>query len=146
ANGAVVYHPADERVHIRRAIDPATARRVCAVLAAALPDAALAIETGTGAISDRRHYDRIVSDRSYWQFVDSDEAMLARADPIVKIKVYDPARNSEEMLRAIAGADLEGLDMCHWGDFGMLDFNAPGTNKATGLAAWCAARGLGPED
>lgn len=146
ANGAVVYHPAEERVRIRRAIDPATARRVCATLAEVLPGASLAIETGTGSIGNRRHYDRIVTDMSHWELVDSDEAMLARADPVVKIKVYDPDRHSDAMIQALTGADLEGLDMCHWGDFGMLDFNAPGINKATGLAAWCAARGLGPED
>ncbi len=146
ANGAVFYDPAERHIEVRRAIDPAAARAVCAVLAEALPDAALAIETGEGIVGERRHYEGIVSDMSHWEFVDSVEAMLARVDTIVKIKVYDPDRHSEEMLRAVAGADLADLDMCHWGDFGMLDFNAPGANKATGLAAWCAERGLGPED
>lgn len=146
ANGAVFYQPSESRVHIRRAIEPGTARRVCAVLAEALPHASLAIETGTGIVGNRRHYEGIVTDMSHWEFVDSDEAMLAGADTIVKIKAYDPGLHSEEMVRAVDGADLAGLDMCHWGEFGMLDFNASGANKATGLAAWCAERGLGPED
>lgn len=146
ANGAVFYDPAGRRTEVRHVIDPASARAVCAVLAESLPNGALAIETGEGIVSERRHYEGIVSDLSYWEFVDSAEAMLARVDTVVKIKIYDPGLHSEEMLRAVEGADLAALDMCHWGDFGMLDFNPPGVNKATGLAAWCAERGLGAED
>lgn len=146
ANGAVFYEPAEGRMRISRAIDPAAARAVCAVLTEALPGASLAVETGNGIVGNRKHYDGIVSDMSHWAFVDSVEEMLERVDTIVKIKVYDPDLHSEEMVRAVAGADLADLDMCHWGDFGMLDFNAPGANKATGLEAWCAERGFGAED
>jgi Cof subfamily protein (haloacid dehalogenase superfamily) len=146
ANGAVFYEPAEARTHIRHAIEPETARQVCAALAEALPGASLAVETGVGIVGNRRHYDGIVSDMSHWEFVDSDEEMLARVDTIVKIKAFDPSLHSEEMLGAIDGVELAELDMCHWGDFGMLDFNAPGVNKATGLAAWCAERGLGAEE
>ncbi len=146
ANGAVFYDPVEASTLIRHSIEPDTAHQVCAALAEALPGASLAVETGVGIVGNRRHYDRIVSDMSHWEFVDSDEEMLARAGTVVKIKVYDPGLHSEEMLLAVDGAELAGLDMCHWGDFGMLDFNPPGVNKATGLAAWCAERELGPRD
>ncbi len=35
--------------------------------------------------------------------------------------------------------------MCHWGDFGMLDLNARGVDKAFGLATWCRERRVGPD-
>ncbi|MCH7230398.1 Cof-type HAD-IIB family hydrolase [Glycomyces sp. L485] len=146
ANGAILYEPAADRMSIRRAIEPGTARRVCGVLTKALPGAAIAIETGHGLVGDRKHYGDIVSDTSHWEFTASVAETLDRVESIVKIKVYDPDLHSEEMIRAVEGHDLAELDMCHWGDFGMLDFNAPGANKATGLASWCDERGLGPED
>ena len=146
SNGAVFYEPVEGRMRVWRSVEPETARAVCAALEAALPNASIAIETGTRIVGDRRHYVDIVSDTSHWEFTGSVEEMLARADPVVKIKVYDPELHSEEMIRALEGLDLAGLDMCHWGDFGMLDFNAPDANKATGLEAWCAERGFGPDD
>lgn len=146
ANGAVFYDPVERRAEVRHVIGPAVARAVCAVLAEALPGGALAVETGEGIVSERRNYEGIVRDLSYWEFADSAEEVLARAGTVVKLKFFDPDLHSEEMLRAVEGGDLAGLDMCHWGDFGMLDFNPPGVNKATALAAWCAERGLGAED
>ncbi|GAB3651236.1 HAD family hydrolase [Glycomyces tarimensis] len=146
SNGAVFYEPVEGRTRIWRAIEPAAARMTCAVLAEALPNCAIAVETARGNVGERRHFGDLIIDASRWEFTGSVEQTLERAGTIVKIKVYDPELRGEDMARAVEGLDLAGLDMCHWGEFGMLDFNAPGANKGTGLAAWCAERDLGAGD
>ncbi|GAB3233078.1 Cof-type HAD-IIB family hydrolase [Glycomyces halotolerans] len=145
ANGAIEYVPADEKKTVWGLIEHAAARAVCAAMQRLLPEAAIALETPTGQIGHRRHFVDIVASTRHWEFIDSTEDMLDRAETIVKIKAFDPARTSYEMLEAIAGTELDGLDMCHWGDFGVLEFNAPGVNKASGLERWCAERGVGPD-
>ncbi|WP_157930410.1 HAD family hydrolase [Glycomyces xiaoerkulensis] len=143
ANGAIFYRPVDGRMRIRRSIPPRVARRVSERVAAALPEAVFAVETGTGIIGEGPYRD--LAGSPHWRFVDSLEAVFTEAATVVKVKVFDPGRSGEEMAAALDGVELGGLDMCHWGEFGMLDFNAPGANKASGLETWCAERGFGPD-
>lgn len=144
ANGAVFYQPLEGRMRIWRSIDLQLARRAAKTIAEALPGAVVAAETGTGIVGQGPYQDLVGG--SHWEFVETAEEVFDRIDQAVKLKVYDPGLTGEEMAEAVSGADLGGLDMCHWGEFGMLDFNAPDTNKATGLAAWCAERGFEPAD
>ncbi|THV26032.1 HAD family hydrolase [Glycomyces paridis] len=143
ANGAILYHPTTGRIRILRSIRTGSVRKVAAAIAKRLPDALFAVETGTGVIGDSR-YQALVGP-SNWEFVDGVETVFKRAKRAVKLKVYCAERTGEEMAAAVADADLGGLAMCHWGDFGMLDFNARGADKAFGLAYWCKERRLGPD-
>jgi Cof subfamily protein (haloacid dehalogenase superfamily) len=142
ANGAIVYQPATGRTRILRSIRVFTARRVAAAIAKRIPDAIFAVETGDGIVGERAYQELVGS--SNWEFVDGVDAVFKRAKRAVKLKVYCAARTGEEMAAAVADADLGGLSMCHWGDFGMLDFNARGADKAYGLAHWCKERRFGP--
>ncbi len=144
ANGAVFYQPLEARMRIWRSIDLALARRAAEAIAAALPGAVFAAETGTGIVGQGPYEDLVRG--THWEFVETAGEVFDRVEQAVKLKVYDPGLTGEEMAEAVRGADLGGLDMCHWGEFGMLDFNAPDTNKATGLAAWCAERGFEAAD
>jgi Cof subfamily protein (haloacid dehalogenase superfamily) len=144
ANGAIDYVPETGRIRVLRSIRIGPGRRVAGAIAARLPDAVFAVETGTGIIGEEAYRPLVGS--SNWDFVPDVDAVFKRAKRAVKIKVYCAARTGEEMAAAVEGADLGGLSMCHWGDFGMLDFNARGADKAFGLAAWCKDRRIGPDD
>ncbi|WP_051704086.1 HAD family hydrolase [Glycomyces sp. NRRL B-16210] len=143
ANGAILYQPATGRTRILRSIRPSYARKIAALIAERLPDAVFAVETGTGIVGDRQ-YQALVG-ASNWEFVDGLDTVFRRVKRAVKIKVYCAGRTGEEMAAAVADTDLGGLAMCHWGDFGMLDLNARGADKAFGLAYWCKERRLGPD-
>lgn len=143
ANGAIVYHPTTGRVRILRSIRNSVGRKVAAVIAMRLPDAVFAVETGTGIVGEAPY--RAIVGSSNWEFADDVGGVFKRAKRAVKIKVYCAGRTGEEMAEAVADADLAGLSMCHWGEFGMLDFNARGADKAFGLGVWCRERRVGPD-
>ncbi|MCD0442910.1 Cof-type HAD-IIB family hydrolase [Glycomyces sp. A-F 0318] len=143
ANGAVVYQPATGRTRILRSIRVAAARKAAALIAERLPDAVFAVETGDRIVGESAY--RALVGSSNWEFADGVDAVFKRARRTVKLKVYCASRTGEEMADAVADADLGGLAMCHWGDFGMLDFNARGADKASGLAHWCKERRRGPD-
>jgi Cof subfamily protein (haloacid dehalogenase superfamily) len=143
ANGAIVYQPATGRIRVLRSIRLAVGRRIAAVIAARLPDAIFAVETGTGIVGEAAYRDLV--GYSNWEFVDDVDTVFKRAKRAVKIKVYCSGRTGEEMAAAVEDANLGGLSMCHWGDFGMLDFNARGADKAFGLGVWCRERRVGPD-
>lgn len=140
ANGAIVYQPATGRTRILRSIRVPTARKVTAAIAKRLPDAIFAVETGDGIVGEEAY--RALVGSSNWDFVEGIDAVFKRVRRAVKLKVYCADRTGEEMAAAVEDADLGGLSMCHWGDFGMLDFNARGADKASGLAHWCKERRL----
>ncbi|WP_177154759.1 HAD family hydrolase [Glycomyces harbinensis] len=142
ANGAVVYQPATGRMRILRSIRLAAARKAAALVAKRLPDAIFAVETGDRIVGEDAYQALVGS--SNWEFVDGLDTVFKRARRAVKLKVYCADRTGEEMAEAVADVDLGGLTMCHWGDFGMLDFNARGADKASGLAHWCKERRFGP--
>jgi Cof subfamily protein (haloacid dehalogenase superfamily) len=143
ANGAIVYQPKIGRIRVLRSIRNLVGRRVAGVIAARLPDAVFAVETGTGIIGEAAYRDLVGS--TNWEFVPDIDAVFKRAKRVVKMKAYCPGRTGEEMAAAVEDANLGGLSMCHWGDFGMLDFNARGADKAFGLGAWCRERRIGPD-
>lgn len=144
ANGAIDYAPATGRIRVLRAIRLGAARRAAAAVAERLPDAVFAVETGTGIIGEEAYRPLVGS--TNWDFATGVDAVFKRAKRAVKLKVYCAERTGEEMAAAVATADLGGLSMCHWGDFGMLDFNARGADKAFGLASWCKERRIGPDE
>ncbi|SDK79565.1 hypothetical protein SAMN05216298_1396 [Glycomyces sambucus] len=144
ANGAIDYVPGTGSVRVLRSIRIGPGRRVAAAIAKRLPDAVFAVETGTGIVGEEAY--RPLVGASNWDFVPDVDAVFKRAKRAVKIKVYCAERTGEEMAAAVEGAELGGLSMCHWGDFGMLDFNARGADKAFGLASWCKERRVGPDE
>jgi Cof subfamily protein (haloacid dehalogenase superfamily) len=143
SNGAIVYEPSSGRIRILRSIRVGLGRKVAGAIAKRLPDALFAVETGTGIVGEAQYQALVGS--SNWDFVDGVDAVFKRAKRAVKIKVYCATRTGEEMAEAVEDADLGGLTMCHWGDFGMLDLNARGADKAFGLATWCRERRVGPD-
>lgn len=143
ANGAIVYDPATGRIRILRSIRISLGRKVVAAITKRLPDAVIAVENGTGIVGEEPY--RALVGSSNWEFAPDVDTVFKRAKRAVKIKVYCADRTGEEMAAAVDGAGLGGLAMCHWGDFGMLDLNARGADKAFGLATWCKERRVGPD-
>ncbi|MFC3494678.1 HAD family hydrolase [Glycomyces rhizosphaerae] len=143
ANGAIVYDIATGRIRILRSIRISLGRKVAAAIVKRLPDAVFAVENGTGIVGEEAY--RALVGSSNWEFADDVETVFKRAKRAVKIKVYCADRSGEEMAAAVEDVDLGGLAMCHWGDFGMLDLNARGADKAFGLATWCRERKVGAE-
>jgi Cof subfamily protein (haloacid dehalogenase superfamily) len=143
ANGAIVYDPATRRIRILRSIRVSQGRKVVAAIAKRLPDAVFAVENGTGIVGEEAY--RALVGGANWEFAPNVDGVFKRAKRAVKIKAYCAGRTGEEMAAAVEGADLGGLAMCHWGDFGMLDLNARGADKAFGLATWCRERRVGPD-
>jgi Cof subfamily protein (haloacid dehalogenase superfamily) len=147
ANGAVVYEPGTGAVEITGAMPMATAAEICDRMGEAVPDAAFAVETGHRAVSERRNWEQIVREGSLsWDFVDTVEEVLASAAEAVTLKAFAPGTEPDELLAAVQGLDLPRIEMHHWGEYRIVDFNRSGVNKGTALAGWCAERDIDADE
>ncbi|MDN3239700.1 HAD-IIB family hydrolase [Glycomyces tritici] len=145
ANGAVVYDPVRLEIETARTIEPETAAAVAKTLRAALPGSRVAVETGFEVVAEPgyRKVDTVGDKRV---FADTFDDVFTTARGIVKLLVHDADRRADAMLAAARAVALLGVHLSHSGGAGLLEITAADVSKATALAAWCAARGIGPAD
>jgi Cof subfamily protein (haloacid dehalogenase superfamily) len=142
SNGALVYSPTRREIETTRTLDPETAAAVAKTLRAALPGARVAVETGFTVVAEPgyRKVDTVGDERI---FVGAFDEVFTAADPIVKLLVHDADGRADAMLAAARAVALPGVHLTHAGGEGLLEITAADASKATALAAWCAARGIG---
>lgn len=141
ANGALVHDLATGRVLRTRALSVPVARKAVDALAAVLPGAHFAAETGFEVVGEAG-YVRVdsVGDRS--RHVPTVEDVWASAEQIVKILAYSADLHVDAMLAAAAPVAPPEVVVSHSGGRGLLEISAAGVTKATTLAAHCADLGI----
>ena len=158
SNGAVLYDQGSEETLRRIALDPAAVRRAIAAIREALPDAALALESGTSFGHDAHYVVMAALERSMSEVADhgvttADVDALAAEGGHVKLLVQHPTLASDALLervRPLLGDQLlathSGFTRPDRGEAGLLEISAGGVNKATMLAYCCEQLGVGAVD
>ncbi|MGW2153874.1 HAD-IIB family hydrolase [Nonomuraea sp. NPDC001699] len=141
SNGALLYDLAAAEIVASRTIEPRAARKVADSLAAALPGAAFAIETGTGVLTESGYTRRVAHDVEHYREVAS---ACEAGEPIVKLLVLSPVHTADEMSAVAAAAVGELAEVTHSGVPGLLEVSALGVTKAGMLAELCEERGVEP--
>ncbi|THV26192.1 HAD family hydrolase [Glycomyces paridis] len=144
SNGAIVYDPAAREVRTALGIDAEAAALAAKTLREALPGLRFAVETGFEVVAEPG-YDRVDSVGERRVTRDSLAEAIGAAPQIVKLLAHRRGGDQDALLAAARGLDLRGVALSHSGGSGLLELTAAGVGKAEALAAWCAARGVGPE-
>ncbi|MFD0632998.1 HAD family hydrolase [Catenulispora yoronensis] len=149
SNGAACYDLAAGRAYDFRPFDAATLPKLLADVRAALPTARFALETPSGLL---REPDYVLSifdqdeDDPGRRVVGYDElAGALGAAPLLKIVVADRERLSAEMFAEALPAVGALGHLTYSTNRGLLE-GPPAVTKASSLAVWCAARGIGAEE
>ncbi len=158
SNGAVLYDQGSEQTLRRFALDPVAVGRAITAIRKVVPEAALALESGT-SFGHEAHYvimaasERSMSERADQGISVADVEALAAEGGHVKLLVQHPTVTSEallELVRPLLGDDLlathSGFSRPDRGEAGLLEISAGGVNKATMLAYCCAELGVDAAD
>ena len=146
SNGAVCYDLAGSVVYDPRPFEVATVGKLLADVRAALPRARFALETPYGMVREAEYelspFDQDGDDGGR-RVVAFDELPAAVAGaPLLKILAADRSRESADMyVEALPAVGALG-QLTYSTNRGVLEVGPPGVDKASTLAAWCAARGI----
>ncbi|SDM20252.1 hypothetical protein SAMN05421869_13822 [Nonomuraea jiangxiensis] len=143
SNGAIVYDLATDEIIRSLPLEPAAARKVATLLAAALPGIGLAAETGRNVLTEPAYTRRVTHDLAYHREVSS---VFEAGEPIVKLLVLSKTHTADEMYTAAVAAIEGQAEVTHSGVTGVLEISAPGVTKAGALDWLCQERGIAPEE
>ncbi|GAA5140866.1 HAD family hydrolase [Nocardioides marinquilinus] len=141
SNGALLFDVAERRVLETRGIAPDVGLPLVDAVAAALPDAAFALECVSGLVRDPR-------------FVEPNEippgspvGPLAElwVEPALKLMVRCPGAD-DVRVRAAVTAAVGARAVATWSGPGLVEVSAPGVTKAAGLARVAARLGVDAAD
>ncbi len=142
SNGALVWDVAADRPRLRREIDPATVRRVCAELRAAVPGSAFAIETLEGISLEPQFKERHpVPDGARRAPVDE---LVDR--PVLKLLARHEVLGPQDYWDAAEAAIGEHVTITWSSTSTLLEISDFGVTKATTLAILAEELGVSPED
>ena len=141
-NGAVIYEPASGRVLHSQSLQPATVLRVVADLRAYVPGICFAVERLDGGGREpayvlRERLPGSAPVRPVEELLDA---------PVVKLLARCEAMPPVEFHQRVAAVVAGRVELAYSGAVGLAEMTAPGVTKSSGLAAWCAARGVEPQD
>ncbi len=143
ANGGVVWDLHSESILESWPLEPAVAREIVALLAAALPDGAWAVERAGGFGHEPAYTPR-------WPVPDDtiiDAVEMLIAEPAVKLMLRHEQLTADALLqraREVVG-HLAELSHSNSAD-ALLEISAAGVSKASALARLCSERGLAREE
>ena len=141
ANGAVVWDLARSRAVAVHALEPADVEEIAAVLAAALPGAAVALETLAGF---RRTPGYVLRPGAVEVVEPAPIAELLAQDPqVVKVLVRHPGATCDALLASVRDRVAHLGEPTHSGaGTGLVEISARGVSKAGTLAALAAGCGI----
>lgn len=142
ANGAVLWDLHTESVLETFPLEPEITADVVALLKAAIPDCAWAVERTDGFARERGYVSRWPVPKG--TTVDVVERLIA--EPAVKLMLRHDRLRADELLtraREVVG-DLAELTHSNAGDC-LLEISASGVSKASTLARVCERRGIDPD-
>ncbi|WP_194907326.1 HAD family hydrolase [Catenulispora rubra] len=150
SNGAVCYDLASGVAYDARPFEAATVAKLLAGVRAAVPGARFALETQDGMVREADYelspfdLDGDDAGRRVVPYEDLPEAVAGA--PLLKILAADRSRNSADMYAEALPAVGTLGQLTYSTNRGVLELGPPGVDKASTLAAWCAARGIGAAD
>jgi Cof subfamily protein (haloacid dehalogenase superfamily) len=149
-NGAACYDLAERRAYDFRGFEPDVLAELLLRLRAALPDAGVALETSTGMVREPRYepspFDADATDAGRRVSPVEDMAAALDGEPVLKVLVAQRERPSADMLAEAAPVVGAVAHVTYSTHRGLLEVGPPGVTKASTLAAWCGARGIGAAD
>ncbi|MCP2262078.1 hypothetical protein LX15_005810 [Streptoalloteichus tenebrarius] len=144
-NGAVTYELARERIVGTRPVALDAATRMAETLAARLPGVGFAVETGIRVIAATGFGPRWDHDHRH-VVVPTVSDVLRLAESIAKLFVWSADHHADPLLELARAAAAEHGECTHSGGSGLVEISAVGVSKASTLAAYCAARGIAPDE
>lgn len=150
SNGAVCYDLAAGVSYDARPFEPVTLPNLLAGLRAALPTARFALETAHGMVREADYelsvFDQDGDDAGRRVVAFEDLPAAVAEAQVLKILITDRMRESAGMYaEALPVVGVLG-HLTYSTNRGVLELGPPGVTKASTLAAWCAARGIGAAD
>lgn len=143
ANGGVLWDLHSETLLETWPLEPVAARDVVALLQAALPDGAWAVER-VGGFAHEPAY------RPGWPVpegtvIDAVESLIN--EPAVKLMLRHDRLSADELLQRAHQVVGHLVELSHSSSAGgLLEISAAGVSKASALARLCAERGVGSEE
>jgi HAD superfamily hydrolase (TIGR01484 family) len=142
SNGALVWDVGADRARLRREIDPATVRLVCAELRAAVPGSTFAVETLDGIGLEPEFMERHpVPDGARRGPLDQ-----LVTGPVVKLLARHEELGHQEYWDAAEAAVGERVTITWSSTSTLLEISAFGVTKATTLALLAEELGVAPDD
>lgn len=145
-NGAAVYDVAARELDLRHPIPLPVARKLHQRLRAAIPGAVFAVETGERQIAQSEFFQQGVHFGDPWVILGAEADVLAEAEAVAEFIVRVPGSTGAAMHESTRGIDLPGVRLWHWGTFPEIECTATEATKGATLSAWCAERGIGPDE
>lgn len=143
ANGAVLWDLRAESILEARPLAPEVARDVVALLKAALPAGAWAVERTSGFAHEPAY-------KPHWpvpedSIIDAVEALIA--EPAVKLMLRHEHFQVDVLLRLARGVVGHLVELTHSNSEGsLLEISAAGVSKASALSRLCEERGIASTD
>jgi Cof subfamily protein (haloacid dehalogenase superfamily) len=145
SNGAITYDLDSGEIVVTGPMTAQVARRAAAAVAAVLPGAAFALETGERAFLGPGYGHVATRDDARVEVAD-EAAFWAAADRCVKLLAWSPSPVSDEVMARVAGSLPSSAEVTYSGASGMIEINAAGVSKVNTLAHLCDAWGVGPAE
>jgi len=143
ANGAIVYHPADDQPRSCRMLEPAQARRLCSLIQEQAPDVMFAAEVDCGRLLHTQGWPVHHEDRDIAVLVRLEELIATR---MVKLQARAPGRNSEAFNKLVTDAVGDLAEATCPGYEGLVEMTQRGVTKASALAAFAEELGIESAD
>jgi Cof subfamily protein (haloacid dehalogenase superfamily) len=141
SNGAIAYDLGTEEITVTGPMPVRIARSAAAAVAAVVPGAAFAMETGRCAFIGPGYGHRATRDDARVQLAD-EAAFWAATDLCVKLLAWSPAPVTGALLDLVAQALPPTVELTYSGASGMLEINAAGVSKVHTLATLCEGWGV----
>ncbi len=146
ANGAVTYDTAADRVLHSHDIDPVTLHDVVRELRRELTGCAFAVERATRSAHDDLR-EQFLAEADFHRSWTNTDIRVAPTDevtgkPAMKLLLMNPGMNSAELSAAATEIIGDRLQSTYSTESGLIEFSAPGVDKAAGLAVVAAELGI----
>ncbi len=135
ANGAIVYHPAEDQPRSCQMLEPAQAREVCRLIQEQVPDVMFAAEVDGGRLLHNPGWPVHHEDRGIALPVRL-EGLIATQ--LVKLQARAPGRNSDSFNKLVTDAVGDLVEAVCPGYEGLVEMTPRGVTKASALAALAA--------
>lgn len=143
ANGAIVYHPADDQPRLRQVLEPAQVLQVCNLIQAQVPDVMFAAEIDCGQLLHSSGWPVHHEDLEIAVAVGLEELI---ANQMIKLQARAPGRNSETFHKLVTAAVGDLVEATCPGYEGLVEMMQRGVTKASALAALAKELGIDPAD
>lgn len=143
ANGAIVFHPAEDQPRSCRMLEPARAREVCTLIQEQVPEVMFAAEVDGGRLLHNPGWPLHHEERDIALAVRLEELI---ATQLVKLQARAPGHNSDSFNKLVTDAVGHLVEATCPGFEGLVEMTQRGVTKASALAALAEEWGIDSAD